>query len=75
MSDYYLFIYFYKMVEENSKDITHGNYEIPRVGLATFFTKNKSKLEFMIREGIKTGIYHIDTASSYGNEETIGNIL
>ncbi|XP_075162201.1 1,5-anhydro-D-fructose reductase isoform X2 [Haematobia irritans] len=52
----------------------NNGYEMPVLGLGTYELK-KTKCENAIREAIKIGYRHIDTAYLYGNEAIIGRIL
>ena len=45
---------------------------IPSIGFGTWKLKNNEETVEIIKEAIKCGYHHIDTAFAYGNEETIG---
>ena len=45
---------------------------IPSIGFGTWKLKNNEETVEVIKEAIKCGYRHIDTAFAYGNEETIG---
>ena len=45
---------------------------IPSIGFGTWKLKNNEETVEVIKEAIKCGYSHIDTAFAYGNEETIG---
>ena len=45
---------------------------IPSIGFGTWKLKNNEETVEIIKEAIKCGYRHIDTAFAYGNEETIG---
>lgn len=45
---------------------------IPSIGFGTWKLKNNEETVEIIKEAIKYGYRHIDTAFAYGNEETIG---
>lgn len=45
---------------------------IPSIGFGTWKLKNNEETVEVIKEAIKCGYNHIDTAFAYGNEETIG---
>lgn len=45
---------------------------IPSIGFGTWKLKNNEETIEIIKEAIKYGYRHIDTAFAYGNEETIG---
>ncbi|WP_077843168.1 aldo/keto reductase [Clostridium beijerinckii] len=48
---------------------------MPSLGFGTYNAKNLAKLNDSIKESIKIGYRHIDTASFYGNEEVIGGAI
>ncbi|KAL9906366.1 1,5-anhydro-D-fructose reductase isoform X2 [Glossina fuscipes] len=52
----------------------NSGYEMPVLGLGTYQLK-KGKCEHIIREAIKIGYRHIDTAYLYDNESNIGKAL
>ncbi|KAM7358189.1 uncharacterized protein ACRADG_003245 [Cochliomyia hominivorax] len=52
----------------------NNGYEMPVLGLGTYELK-KQKCENVIREALKIGYRHIDTAYLYRNESLIGKIL
>lgn len=45
--------------------------EIPKLGLGTWFIDNRNAVS-AVKEAMKTGYRHIDTAQAYGNEEGVG---
>lgn len=45
---------------------------IPSIGFGTWKLKNNEETVEIIKDAIKCGYRHIDTAFAYGNEETIG---
>lgn len=47
--------------------------KIHRLGLGTF--QNTESIENLVKEALKTGFRHIDTAAAYGNEADIGRAL
>ena len=53
----------------------NNNCEMPMLGLGTWMITDEDKLEESIRNAIKYGYRHIDTAFIYGNEKFIGKIL
>lgn len=48
---------------------------IPAIGFGTWKLKNNEETVEIIKEAINCGYRHIDTASAYGNEETIGKAI
>jgi diketogulonate reductase-like aldo/keto reductase len=52
-----------------------NNIEIPVVGFGTWHIKDKTEIELSIITAIENGYRHIDTASKYGNESYIGEVL
>lgn len=44
---------------------------IPQLGLGTWFIDD-SKVAEAVREAVKIGYRHIDTAQAYGNERGVG---
>ncbi|WP_420196660.1 aldo/keto reductase [Clostridium beijerinckii] len=48
---------------------------MPLLGFGTYNAENLVKLNDSIKESIKIGYRHIDTASFYGNEEVIGGAI
>ncbi|KAK6090985.1 hypothetical protein P3W45_000230 [Vairimorpha bombi] len=53
----------------------NSGYEMPMIGLGTWMNQDENKLEESIRNAIKVGYRHIDTALIYENEKMIGKIL
>ncbi|OMJ09508.1 Prostaglandin F synthase [Smittium culicis] len=49
--------------------------EIPTVGLGTLQVTDKNALKAIVKDSIKVGYRHIDTASVYNNEDMIGEVL
>lgn len=62
---------------KNNKDyvILNNGVKMPLLGFGTYNAEDLVKLSNSIRECIKIGYRHIDTASFYGNEEVIGCAL
>ncbi len=52
--------------------ILNNGVKMPLLGFGTYNATELDKLNIAIKEAIKIGYHHIDTASFYGNEETIG---
>ena len=49
----------------------YNQVEIPQLGLGTWFIDN-DKVSNVVKEAIKLGYRHIDTAEAYGNESGVG---
>nr|WP_139068447.1 aldo/keto reductase [Clostridium beijerinckii] len=62
---------------KNSKDyvILNNGVKMPLLGFGTYNAENLVKLNDSIKESIKIGYRHIDTASFYRNEEVIGGAI
>lgn len=54
------------------KFILNNKLEIPCIGYGTWKLPNSNETSKIIKEAIKTGYRHIDTAAAYGNEKFIG---
>lgn len=65
------------IIVKNSKDyvILNNGVKMPLLGFGTYNVEDLGKLNNAIKESIKIGYRHIDTASFYGNEEVIGCAL
>ncbi|TCT17041.1 diketogulonate reductase-like aldo/keto reductase [Natranaerovirga pectinivora] len=50
----------------------HNGVKIPCVGFGTWQATDGEEATTSVREAIKAGYRHIDTAAAYGNEESIG---
>lgn len=50
-------------------------YEIPCVGFGTYLSENGQECYDAVRTAIKTGYRHIDTASFYRNEDSVGQAI
>ena len=55
----------------NEYYILANGVKIPKLGLGTWFIDN-DKIAEAIREAVKLGYRHIDTAQGYGNEQGVG---
>lgn len=55
--------------------ILNNGIEIPSIGFGTWHIKERKEINLAITTAINCGYKHIDTASKYGNEELIGNVL
>lgn len=58
------------MILEDKYTLSNG-VEIPKLGLGTWFIKNKD-VEQAVIEAVKSGYRHIDTAQAYRNEKGVG---
>lgn len=50
----------------------HNGVKIPCIGFGTWQTPNGEVAVSVVKEALKLGYRHIDTAAGYGNEESIG---
>jgi len=57
------------MILEESYTLSNG-VEIPKLGLGTWFISNKDA-EQVVKEAVKIGYRHIDTAQAYRNESGV----
>ena len=63
-------------MKDSEKKLTLSNgVEIPILGFGTYKIEDDKVAVNSVREAIKTGYRHIDTASFYKNEENVGNGL
>ena len=61
-------------MKDSEKKLTLSNgVEIPILGFGTYKIEDEKVAVNSVREAIKTGYRHIDTASFYKNEENVGN--
>ncbi len=58
------------MIIQETYALTNG-IEIPKLGLGTWFI-SEEKAAQAIRDAVKIGYRHIDTAQAYGNERGVG---
>lgn len=58
------------MILEETYTLSNG-VEIPKLGLGTWFIDNGNAAS-AVKEAVKIGYRHIDTAQAYGNEEGVG---
>ncbi|HWJ26140.1 MAG TPA: aldo/keto reductase [Flavisolibacter sp.] len=58
------------MILEEKYTLVNG-VEIPKLGLGTWLIKNEDVAE-VVKEAVKIGYRHIDTAQAYGNESGLG---
>src|SRR3954452_13826497 len=61
------------MILEENYRLSNG-VEIPKLGLGTWFIKNEDVAQ-AVKEAIKIGYRHIDTAQAYRNEGGVGEGL
>lgn len=57
------------------KVILNNGVEMPIIGFGVFQVPDLAECEKAVLEAIETGYRLIDTASSYGNEEAVGNAI
>ncbi len=57
------------------KILMNDGYAIPRLGFGTYLSKSGDECYYAVREALKTGYRHIDTASFYRNEESVGQAI
>ncbi|MDP4090708.1 MAG: aldo/keto reductase [Bacillota bacterium] len=62
---------------DNSNDSINlqNGVEIPVLGFGTFKMKEGSEVMEAVKEALKAGYRHIDTAAVYGNEEGVGRAI
>lgn len=53
----------------------NNGYGIPCVGFGTYLTKNGEEATKAVLEALRVGYRHIDTASFYGNEASVGEAV
>ena len=58
------------MILEETYTLSNG-VEIPKLGLGTWFIDNANAAS-AVKEAVKIGYRHLDTAQAYGNEEGVG---
>ncbi len=52
--------------------VLHNGVKIPCVGFGTWQTPNGETAVSAVKDALKVGYRHIDTAAGYGNEESVG---
>ncbi|GGF98584.1 glyoxal reductase [Paenibacillus albidus] len=57
---------------ENQRIEAVNGVQIPQLGFGVYKLTNKGEFETAIREAIRIGYRHFDTAKIYGNEEALG---
>ncbi|HAC2553381.1 TPA_asm: aldo/keto reductase, partial [Listeria monocytogenes] len=50
----------------------NNGVEVPILGFGTYQITDAAEAEQAVKDAIKTGYRHIDTAQSYMNEEAVG---
>ena len=63
----------FKMILEETYQLSNG-VKIPKIGLGTWFIRNKDVVS-AVKEAIKLGYRHIDTAQAYRNEKGVGEAI
>ncbi|KAJ1914750.1 hypothetical protein H4219_004658, partial [Mycoemilia scoparia] len=63
------------LANQVKKFVLNNKTEIPSIGIGTWQQRDPEKVKFVIKEAIKVGYRHIDTATVYRNEEAIGQAL
>ena len=58
------------MILEETYTLSNG-VKIPKLGLGTWFIDNRNAAS-AVKEAVKIGYRHLDTAQAYGNEEGVG---
>ena len=58
------------MILEETYTLSNG-VEIPKLGLGTWFIDNANAAS-AVKQAVKIGYRHLDTAQAYGNEEGVG---
>lgn len=59
------------MIAQETYELSNG-VRIPKLGLGTWFIDDGEPAAQAVRDAIKTGYRHIDTAQAYGNETGVG---
>src|SRR3989344_541730 len=63
------------MININTKIKLNNDVKIPIIGLGTYQIKNGKEFEDAVIWALENGYKHIDTATIYGNESSIGNAI
>lgn len=53
----------------------NDGFTIPCVGFGTFLSRDGQECYDAVREALKTGYRHVDTAAFYGNERSVGEAI
>lgn len=59
----------------NSFTVLNNGIKMPWVGFGTFKIKDKNTAISSVKEALRLGYRHIDTAAIYGNEEAVGEAI
>lgn len=59
------------MIAQETYELSNG-VRVPKLGLGTWFIEDGEPAAQAVRDAIKTGYRHIDTAQAYGNEAGVG---
>jgi diketogulonate reductase-like aldo/keto reductase len=59
----------------NSFTVLNNGVKMPWVGFGTFKIKDKNTAVSSVKEALRLGYRHIDTAAIYGNEEAVGEAI
>lgn len=59
----------------NSFTVLNNGVKMPWVGFGTFKIKDKNTAISSVKEALRLGYRHIDTAAIYGNEEAVGEAI
>ena len=60
------------MLDIRTKRILNDGHAIPQLGLGVWMIRNGKDCEKAVLSALEVGYRHIDTASFYGNEESVG---
>jgi diketogulonate reductase-like aldo/keto reductase len=66
---------FGKDIEEMKSVVLNNGIEMPMLGFGVFQIEDPAVCERSVRDAIEVGYRLIDTAASYGDEESVGNAL
>lgn len=64
-----------KIMDINSFTVLNNGVKMPWVGFGTFKIKDKNTAVSSVKEALRLGYRHIDTAAIYGNEEAVGEAI
>lgn len=64
-----------KMTVETKTIEAVNGVKIPQLGFGVYKIKKKEEFEMSIREAIRVGFRHFDTAKIYGNEQALGTAI
>ncbi|MCD2347118.1 aldo/keto reductase [Clostridium guangxiense] len=63
------------VMDINSFTVLNNGVRMPWVGFGTFKIKDKNTAVSSVKEALRLGYRHIDTAAIYGNEEAVGEAI